>query len=68
MYKMTKVNSSAISEIGYDRAKGTLKIVFNSGSEYEYIGVSEAEYKDFVSAPSVGRYYNMKIRSNYTAK
>lgn len=68
MYKMTKVNSSAISEIGYDRTKGTLRIVFNSGSKYDYIGVSEAEYKNFVSAPSIGRYYNMKIRSNYTAK
>lgn len=68
MYKMVKVNSSAIAEIGYDRIKETLKVVFNSGSEYEYTGVSEAEYKNFVGAPSVGRYYNMKIRSRYTTR
>lgn len=68
MYKMTKVKSSAISEIGYDRIHGALKIVFNSGSEYEYVGVSESEYKDFISASSVGKYYNKKIRSNYSIK
>ena len=68
MYKMTKVNSSAIAEVGYDKTTGTLKIVFNNGSEYEYADFEEARYKEMLKAPSIGRYYNMNIRASYSVK
>jgi hypothetical protein len=68
MYKMTKVNSSAIAEIGYDKDTGTLKITFNSGLEYEYPNFEEAQYKEFLHAPSIGKYYNKNIRSSFSIK
>ena len=68
MYKMVKVDSSAISEVGYNKDDNTLKIVFNSGAEYEYLDIPESQYKEFVKAPSIGKYYNTKIRLNFKAK
>lgn len=62
MYKMTKVKSSAIAEVGYDKETGTLKIVFNSGLEYEYPDFEEEKYKEMLKAPSIGKYYNKHIR------
>ena len=62
MYKFTNVNSSAISKVGYDKENERLTVVFNHGAEYEYSHIPEQEYKNLVSAPSVGRYYNQHIR------
>lgn len=62
MYKFQKVNSSAISEIGYDKQNNKLAVIFHHGREYEYEGVSEDTFKQFIKAPSIGKYYNQHIK------
>ena len=61
------VKSSAISEIGYDKELKTLSVRFLHGGQYDYPNVPEEEFKRFVGAPSIGRYYNKYIRQVYTA-
>lgn len=68
MYKMVKVDSSAISEVGYNEDDNTLKIVFNNGAEYEYLDIPKTQYKEFVKAPSIGRYYNKNIKLKFNVK
>jgi len=62
MYKFQNVKSSAISKIGFDKETNKLAVIFHHGREYEYEGVSEATFKQFINAPSIGKYYNQHIK------
>ena len=46
------VSSTRISSVGW--ANDTLEIEFKDGAVYQYHGVSQQEYKDFMNAPSLG--------------
>lgn len=46
------VSSSRISSVGW--SNNTLEIEFKDGAIYQYHGVSEAEYHDFMNSPSLG--------------
>lgn len=59
------VNSSAISDVGYDRLTGELSIRFNDGTFYQYKNVPLYEYTGFIAAASMGRYFNQFIRDRY---
>lgn len=62
--KMIPVDSSAIAEIGYE--DGTLAIRFRSRRElYSFPNVPEQIFKDFLQAPSKGKFYNENIRDIY---
>jgi len=56
-------NSSAISAIGYNGS--TLAVVFHNSGRCDHSGVPESVYRAFVTASSVGAYYNAHIRGNY---
>lgn len=43
----------------------TLEIEFKSGAIYQYFDVSESEYKNLISAESIGTYLNQKIKNSY---
>lgn len=60
--KYYNVNSTAISKIGYDVKEKKLSVLFHHGRQYEYEGVSEDTFKNFLKAPSVGKYYNQHIK------
>ena len=62
MFEQVKVNSTAISEVGYDKETHTLRVQFARGAEYEYPDVPEDEFRGLVGAESVGRYYNAHIK------
>jgi hypothetical protein len=49
----TKVSSSNVAEVGYDR--GRLRIFFNNGWGYEY-DVPSSWYVEMINAPSKGQY------------
>jgi hypothetical protein len=57
--QMIPVKSSNIHSIGYE--DGKLKVQFRNGSEYEYLGVTEAEHAEFMDAESKGRWLNQFI-------
>ncbi len=63
---MITVKSTAISEIGYLPEEHVLGLRFKeSGVFYAYADVPESVYQEFISADSIGRYFNSEIKPNY---
>lgn len=60
------LKSSNIKAVGYEN--GTLQVQFANGNTYEYDGVSEKEYKDFMSADSPGSAFHFGIKQKYEAR
>lgn len=46
------VSSSRMRSVGW--GNNTLEIEFNDGAVYQYYNVTENEYHNFISAPSLG--------------
>lgn len=61
----TPVNSSNISEVGYDPGSSTLEVVFTNGRVYQYFDVPERLYDDLIQSSSAGQYFNREIRGFY---
>jgi hypothetical protein len=62
---MPEVESSAIDRIYYSARRHELFVAFKSGRVYVYFGVPQQEYDHFLSAPSLGQYFNYRIRDRY---
>jgi hypothetical protein len=60
-----RVESSAISEVGYSKRRHWLEIKFASGAIYRYLNVPPSVYRDLVSTESKTRYYALNIKHNY---
>ena len=56
------ISSSNIISAGYDPASQTLELEFKEGVVWQYIGVPENMWLEFLSAPSQGKYFNSQIR------
>ena len=54
--------SSWISELCYEPSKVTATM---SGKKYDFCGISRILFDEWVSAPSVGRFYNQRIKGRY---
>lgn len=65
---MKQVNSSMISEVGYDPNTKDLEIVFKSGKKYVYNGVDLCVYEGLIKADSIGQYFHSFIRGQYFYK
>lgn len=65
---MKPVDSSTISEIGYDPITKVLRVGFNSGGTYDYDDVEEAIWHSFITASSVGSYFHKRIRGTYSTR
>lgn len=46
------VSSSRIASVGWEN--NTLEVQFHNGAVYQYHGVSEPEYRNFLNSPSLG--------------
>jgi hypothetical protein len=69
--------SSAIASVSYapslpdipsvsdDGITGTVSVNFKDGSQVDYENISPLKFLEFVSAPSVGAFYNSEVRSNW---
>lgn len=62
---MIRVNSSAISAIGYSAADLHLKIKFVQGHTYDFCRVPQSVFDGLLSAKSKGAYYNDHIKDRY---
>ena len=60
--EMFPVESSHISEIGYDENSFTLMVRFYNGALYEYYDVSYDLYEGLLYATSKGIYLNQNIK------
>lgn len=64
MYRQ-RVDSSAVVSVGYDRKRRVLEVEIEGGAIYQYLDVPPREYFALVSAESVGRYHNQRIKAEY---
>ena len=62
---LVEVESSVFVAIGYEQISQTLRVVFNSGAEYRYMGVPIQVYQNLCNAESMGREFNSSIRNRY---
>lgn len=59
------VSSSAIASVGHDVEGAVLEVEFDSGEVYRYFLVPSAVYDAMLAAPSVGRFFQQRIRDRY---
>jgi hypothetical protein len=57
--------SSVVVAIRYDVITSTLRVIYVSGSVYDYKQVPEKIYKDMRTASSKGEFLNKHIKPNY---
>lgn len=62
----TPVNSSVMTEIGYDRKTATLEVLFTNDTLYQYFDVPEELYEELLAAPSIGQFFNSNIRGRFS--
>lgn len=58
----TQVQSSQLSEVGYDPETKKLEIQFKNGAVYEYDNVPQSTYDELMAAESVGAYFNKFVK------
>ena len=63
--KLTKVESSMVYAVGYDRETKTLEVVFTRGGIWKYVDVPEREYRDMMKSNSIGSYMRNCIIDEY---
>ena len=57
--------SSVVSAIKYDANTYTLRVIYVSGSVYDYKDVPEKVYREMKEAFSKGEFLNKHIKPNY---
>lgn len=67
MYR-APVQSSNIQSIGYDPDCLVLEVAFLSGGLYQYDGVPEYVFEEFMSAASHGKYFAAHIKNVYPTR
>lgn len=68
MPDMIPVDSTNIARVGYESRRHELFVEFHSGRTYVYSPVSDAVYREFLSAGSMGSYLNERIKPNYDCR
>jgi len=63
--EMVRVNSSAITAVGYDPATNRMKITFKQGKTYDFCRVPSNVYQGLINAPSKGGYFDRVIKDRY---
>lgn len=59
------IKSTNISQVGYDEATKVLRIVFNSGSTYDYFDVDAQTHRFLMQSPSKGGFFHKYIKNNF---
>jgi len=57
--------SSVVAAIRYDEKSSKLRVIFQSGSIYDYLQVPEEVYNNMKKASSKGEFLNKEIKPNY---
>ena len=60
--------STVISYFTYDAGKSILRVIFQSGSIYDYIDVPKEVYNKMKLSGSKGAYLNQHIKGHYSFK
>lgn len=65
MMERQPVTSSNLAEVGYDPDLETLEIQFKNGGVYQYYNVPAFINERFMTADSLGRFFNAEIKGHY---
>jgi KTSC domain len=65
MNKEQNTQSSAIVDTDYDDDRSKLYVTFVGGKTYVYDGVPQDTYDELLAAPSMGKFFNNRIRDRY---
>jgi len=57
--------STVVAAIRYDVKTSKLRIIFQSGSIYDYLKVPEKVYNEMMKVSSKGEFLNKEIKPNY---
>lgn len=63
--ELKSVTSTNIAQIGYDLNTKVLRVIFKSGTVYDFTNVGEDIYSNLLNASSVGKYFHQFIRDKY---
>lgn len=63
--KQFPMPSSVVATIRYDEKTSKLRIIFQSGSIYDYLKVPAKVYNEMKKASSKGEFLNKEIKPNY---
>ena len=64
--ELTKVDSTLISEVGYDAKTQELSVVFKkTGGRYVYSGVPQETYNLMMAAESLGGYFLKHVKPKF---
>lgn len=58
-------NSSNIDQLRYDDQRGQMYIKFKNGRTYKYNDVPYDVWNQFISAPSIGKFFYSTIKDVY---
>lgn len=59
---LKSVESSMISQIGYDPRTQTLRVVFKNGDAYDYPTFTDRDWRAFQEAESLGKHFHRAIK------
>ena len=60
-----QVDSSHVKSVGYDADQHHLQVQFRDGSSYDYPGVPQMVYDQFVNAKSKGAFVREVLRTRF---
>ena len=64
MMEMQAVVSSNISQVGFDKATGTMRVIFNNGGTYD-AQATQADFDAFLASKSKGKYFNSVLKKAF---
>ncbi|MEE8573850.1 MAG: KTSC domain-containing protein [Thermodesulfobacteriota bacterium] len=56
------VESRNITSVGYESSSGTLEVEFFNNDIYQFVGVPQEVYDEFMGSQSLGGYFHNKIK------
>lgn len=59
------VNSTNLSQVGYDPDTKMMDVTFQSGLTYRYFEVEQILFERLAIAPSKGQYFNTWVKGQY---
>jgi hypothetical protein len=59
------VVSSSIRSVGFDAGSKVLEIEFCTGGVYQFHGVPDDVYDEFLAAPSIAKYFQHRIKESF---
>jgi len=68
MINMIPVTSSNIEAVGYNEQNEILYVRFKGGKSYSYERVPLCTYDEFMTAESIGKFFNQFIKNQYVTR